>query len=172
MGNNRIYQIEIKPISAKPLQDVDEISTIEFQVKNLGKDTFPGKEITIGVHRSNFPGLRVGSPIIIPELEPKTKKKVSIVERPLVAGAIVFTILFPLTNEGKVRNYEVNGIPIRFYLDDGRELAHAQAIHAVRVKSQEEAHALSANIIATGALILLVLFQMLDWIINYYMKYH
>ena len=170
------YEIEIKPVSEKPLENVDRVAKIGFKIKNLDKENeFPGMNIYIGVTRSGFESLGVSGGLAIPPLGPNEEKTEYIKEKPVVPGGMAFSLNYPSEikeNKIIVYNYAINKVPVYFYLADGRKISHGQLIHILRVKSQEEINSLNANYIASGSLTLLVLFQILDWFIKLYLQYH
>jgi len=61
-----------------------------------------------------------------------------------------------------------DGVPTELYLPDGRQLAWNQLIGAVRARSPEEISQAIAVWVAATSLLVLIMFQIVDWLIRFY----
>jgi hypothetical protein len=164
--SNQPYTLSIEAITPKEVK-YRELIPIKYVVKNIGNTTFPGGMIIVQI---NFAGI---SSVVTQVIDINqsiaaggefTNKQE---QTALSIGYVSFTVV-AVASRGTTqpRNIEI-------YLPDGRRLyppqmqTAAQLFHAVPAVSQEEISEKRGVWIAAISLLILIGFQILDWIFQY-----
>ncbi len=165
----------------------NSIFKVTYKIKNIDKVTFPGGTVGIKsyVHLNGGKVLLVNHSIQIGKLEPNGIHEESYNDIRAIAGITVF-----LLSEETFRAND--GWGIEMYLPDRRRIVAGQLIGFLRAKSREEmnnakamrisaksmkssakAMKISAKAMKIGAasLVALVVIQIVDWAIRYYLNF-
>jgi len=155
------YKLTIKTILPKTAIE-GEIFKVTYVIMNISKTIFPGGDIYVIVSWPSIgPSMLVTHPIKIKALKPGEQFQLSREEKPATSGMTIFT-------HPNVPFLARNGVPIELYLEDGRKLVAGQLIGGVRARSHEEISQARAVWIAAVSLVVLLIFQVIDWLIRRY----
>ena len=163
MKSQDFHYLEIT-VDAPKKAIIDEQYHVKYTIKNLNKVLFPGGKIIIAMFWSAIGNFLVNNhPMSIKELKPEEKISFDFDQVPEISGMTV--LLRPDIPEKPFLAKDLK--PIKLFLPNGNEIPHGQVIHSIRVKSMEEISQVKNTKIAAWALVLLVLFQIIDWILRY-----
>jgi len=164
MSTPSSYKLSIEIILPKTLVE-GNIFKVTYRVRNISGVLFPGGVVAVLVSWPNIgPSLLVNHPIPIKSLQPDEQLEFSKDEKAATSGMTIFT------HPGAT--FKANdGVPIELYLVDGRKLVPGQLIGGTRARSHEEVSQAQAVWIAALALVALVIFQIIDWLLRYYLHF-
>jgi len=153
------YRLSIEAILPKVIEE-GKVFKVTYRVRNISESTFPGGQIFVVLSWLTT-SLFVTHPISIRQLQPNEPFEFSYDEKPATSGLTIVThpgATFKANNE----------VPIELYLPDGRKLIGGQVIGGVRARSPEEVSEARAVWVAAGSLVVLIVFQIVDWLIRFY----
>lgn len=164
------YRLNLS-ISTPKVVTEGEAFEIGYKIKNIGTTSFPGGRVIVEITWSSldekvYQGIDIGERLDPGDETEPTKNS----QAPLKSGYTWFYVANATASDGR---------DLQVCKDDGTQLwpyqqvqlgdstVHfRQPLHAVRARTHEEISEHRALWIAAGALILLVLFQIVDWLIS------
>jgi len=154
--SSRDYELLLEPISLSSVI-VDERFTIKYKVTNRLQIPFPGGEIPLIMNWANLgPSYLVPHTLLLDPLGPGESVMKEVPENSLVDGMIRVLRVDRVCKA-------TDGKSIRVFHSDGRTIEGGEFIHAIRIKSKEEVSQNLANWLAFFALVILIIFQIIDW---------
>lgn len=160
MSRPASYELSIEVVLPKTVIEGKSFK-VSYRIKNVSSTSFPGGLIFVRVFWPVLgPTLFVNHPIPIGPLEPNEVFELSYEETPAASGMMVFTPTEDTFMSG-------NRVPIELRLANGNRLMAGVPIGGVRARSPEEVSEARAVRIAAGSLVILMIFQIMDWLIRY-----
>jgi hypothetical protein len=147
---------------------------IRYKVKNIGNTIFPGGNVTVEISWASL-DQKVYQPIIINDpLAPNAEiEENRYSQAPLMAGYTWFHVFQAIANDGSsVEIYNTGGARIWPYqqIASGPPVQFLkQPAHAVHARTREETISKWALVVAAVSLAVLAAFQIIDWILKYYL---
>lgn len=145
---------------------------IVYKVKNISTVTFPGGNVVPQLTWSSLEEW-VNQPIVIDRaLRPNEEFiETRYSQEPLMSGYTWFHIVGADATDGNaVTVLNVGGAQMWPYLQAAPGQFFKQPLHAVRARTHEEILSQRALWIAVGSLVVLVAFQIIDWVLR--IRYH
>ena len=162
-------------ISTPKILTEGETFDIVYKAKNIGNTPFPGGKVIVELSWSSlnekvYQEISIDKPLPTNgETEPKKNS-----QAPLTPGYTWFYVANASASDGKaVEVYKNGGILLWPYkqVSLGESTVYfRQPLHAVRARTHEEISQQRVLWIAAGSLVLLVVFQIIDWLIRFYLK--
>lgn len=163
------YRLCLK-ISTPKIVTYGEAFEITYTAKNIGNDPFPGGRISVELSWPAY-NEKVYQPVIINHiLPPNTENEpTQNSQAPLVPGYTWFYIGNVIAVDGgRVLVFGENGGQLWPYLEVAPNQFMKQPLHAVRARTKEEISAVRALWIAAVSLVILIIFQLINWVLQYF----
>jgi hypothetical protein len=145
---------------------------IAYKVKNISNIAFPSGRVTVQISWSSLDQW-VNQPI---EIEKSLQPNEEFIEtrysqEPLMSGYTWFHVVGADASDGNaVIVNNLGGAQMWPYLQIASGQFFKQPLHAVRARTHEEIFNQQALMVAVGSLVVLVAFQIVDWVLRIY--YH
>ena len=165
------YRLNLTISTPKVVTEGEEFEII-YKIKNTGTNLFPGGRVVVEITWSSlsekvYQSIDINEPLSPGEETEPTEYS----QAPLSSGYTWFYVANATASDRRaVQVYKDGGVqlwPLQ-QVQLGDSTAHLRRpLHAVRARTHEEITEHRALWVAAGALVLLVLFEIIDWLFRY-----
>ena len=164
MSAQIIHRLSVETTFPKKVVE-GESFTVNYHITNIGQSPFPGGQLVVNVY---WPTMSVfvndKNSLTVGALQPKESLDIPYENTALASG----TGLFTCSSTSHKAN---DGNPIEACSAKGRTLSSGESIGVARARGQEEISQSQSVQVAAVSLVILVIFQMVDWVIRYFYRF-
>lgn len=157
------HRLSIETILPKKLVE-GESCTIMHRIRNIGTIPFVGGTVVVRMSWPSLGGaMYVNHPLVVSKtLQPQESVDIRMVDTPATSGMTIFTLVIAQANDAN---------PIEMFLPNGNLVGGGMVIGGGRARGQEEISQIQSVQVTAVSLVILVVFQIVDWAIRYLYRF-